>query len=383
MNLGRTVFIGLTLALAGVANAKYDRALDGKTKVWRDSGQQRFHVSWSGDRDEKGYATGKGTLTYYRAERSWETGSLLPETKYVPVRKYKGKMVDGKLEGSVTTVSKGKTYRAKFEDGQKSSDWVAASDSSSKKKAAEEPAKPTVVVETAPKPATEPAPPAEAPPPAPKLDEHVAQKPAPSPAAHEKDVAVETNPAEAASPSADSLRSLTMPPSSLRVASLNESSAKPSVPPVETSDTVSPTIATEEASHAPAPATSSVNDDDARAVSALDSEYHAAVKTNDAATIDRILADDFVMMHGPDQTLSKSEILKRARDKQAKYERHEIENGSQKIRVWRDTAVVTETLRVKGTESGKPVDHKVLVTETYVRTPGGWRYVSGQASPSK
>ena len=378
------MFFGLTLVVASVADAKYDRALDGKTKVWRDPGQQRMHVSWSGERDEKGYATGKGTLTYYRTERNWETGTLLPETKFIPVRKLKGKMVDGKLEGSVTTVSKGKTYRAKFEDGHKTGEWVASSDASSKKKASEEPAKPTVVVETAPKPATEPTPPAEAPPPAPKLEEHVAQFPAPasSPAAPKKDVAVETGPAEGASPSADSLRSLAMPPSSLRVASLNQASPKPEEPPVEVSESVSPAIA-EEASSVAAPATTSVNDDDARAISALDSEYHSAVKTNDAATIDRILADDFVMMRGPGQTSSKSDILKQARDKQAKYERHEIESGSQKIRVWRDTAVVTETLWVKGTEGGKPVDHKVSVTETFVRTPDGWRYVSGQASPSK
>ncbi|HJT81556.1 MAG TPA: nuclear transport factor 2 family protein [Chthoniobacterales bacterium] len=381
MNAGRIVFFGLTLLVASVAHAKYERAIDGKTKIWRDPAQQRMHLGWSGDRDKKGYATGKGTLTYYRTERNWETGSLLPQTRFIPVRKLKGKMVDGKLEGSVTTVSKGKTYRAKFEDGEKTTDWVAASDSSSKKKAAEAPAKPAAAVAEA-KPSVELAPPAEAPPPAPKLDEHVAHA-GPATPEPKKDTVVATNPSEAASPSADSLRSLAMPPSSLRVASLDHASPQPSVPSVEVSDTAAAGVATEEASTGAAPASSSVNDDDARAVSALDSEYHAAVKTNDAATIDRILADDFVMMRGGGQTLSKSDILKQARDKHAKYERHEIENGSQKIRVWRDTAVVTETLWVKGTEGGTPVDHKVSVTETYVRTPDGWRYVSGQASPSK
>jgi ketosteroid isomerase-like protein len=104
------------------------------------------------------------------------------------------------------------------------------------------------------------------------------------------------------------------------------------------------------------------------------------VKTNDAATIDRILADDFVLVVGADRTLDKSDVLRQAREKQAKYEHHEIEEGTQKVRVWRDTAVVTATLWVKGTENGKPVDHKVSVSDTYVRTPAGWRHVSGQVS---
>ena len=36
----------------------------------------------------------------------------------------------------------------------------------------------------------------------------------------------------------------------------------------------------------------SAADDDRKAVAALDTEYQAAVKKNDAATMDRILADD-------------------------------------------------------------------------------------------
>lgn len=386
MNPGRILFFGLTLVVASAASAKYDRALDGKTRVWRNQGQSRAPVSWSGERDEKGYATGKGTLTYYRAVRSWETGSLLPDTKYVRVREYQGKMVEGKLEGSVILESKGKTYRAKFADGQKTGDWVAASEASSKKKSAEEPAKPAVA-KTETKPAAEPpagpAAPAEAPPPAPKLEEHVAQKPAATPVP-QKDVAVETAPSITSSPSSDSLRSLTMPPSSLRVASLNQASSNASAPPVEVNDTVSPSVTAEESNTASAPAGVSPNDADVRTVAALDTELHSAIKTNDAATIDRILSDDFVLMHGAGQASSKADLMKQAQEKQVKYERHEVESGSQKVRVWRDTAVVTETLWVKGTEHGKPVDQKVSVTETYVRTPDGWRYVSGQAStPAK
>jgi ketosteroid isomerase-like protein len=49
--------------------------------------------------------------------------------------------------------------------------------------------------------------------------------------------------------------------------------------------------------------------------------------------------------------------------------------------VWGDTAVVTALLWVKGKGSdGKPFDRKLWFSDTYVRTPAGWRYVFGQAS---
>ncbi len=38
--------------------------------------------------------------------------------------------------------------------------------------------------------------------------------------------------------------------------------------------------------------------DDEKAVAALDTEYQAAVKNNDVPTMDRILADDFVLVTG-------------------------------------------------------------------------------------
>lgn len=113
-------------------------------------------------------------------------------------------------------------------------------------------------------------------------------------------------------------------------------------------------------------------------VAALDTEYQAAVKSNDVATMDRILADDFVLVTGRGQTFSKADLLKEARDKSTVYEhQEEIE---QKVRVWGDTAVVTALLWIKGTSEGKTSDRKLWFSDTYVRTPKGWRYVFGQAS---
>jgi ketosteroid isomerase-like protein len=118
--------------------------------------------------------------------------------------------------------------------------------------------------------------------------------------------------------------------------------------------------------------------DDEKAVAGLDTEYQAAVKANDVATMDRILADDFVLVTGLGKTYTKADLLNAARSKRTTYEHQE--DSAQKVRVWGDTAVVTALLWEKGTEDGKPLDYKLWFSDTYVRTPAGWRYVFGQAS---
>jgi ketosteroid isomerase-like protein len=130
---------------------------------------------------------------------------------------------------------------------------------------------------------------------------------------------------------------------------------------------------------APAKANASPGDD-AKAVAALDTQYQAAVKVNDVATMNRILADDFVLVTGRGAVATKADLLKEAREKQTIYERQEEEEGSQKVRVWGDTAVVTALLTIKGVREGKPIDYKLWFSDTYVRMPEGWRYVFGQAS---
>jgi len=118
--------------------------------------------------------------------------------------------------------------------------------------------------------------------------------------------------------------------------------------------------------------------DDAAAVANRDTEYQAAVKKNDAATMDRILADDFVLVIGSGKTFSKADLLEQARSGKTVYEHQE--DSQQKVRVWGDTAVVTALLWLKGTSDGKPFERKLWFSDVYVRTAKGWRYVFGQAS---
>jgi hypothetical protein len=94
--------------------------------------------------------------------------------------------------------------------------------------------------------------------------------------------------------------------------------------------------------------------------------------------MDRILADDFVLVTGLGKTYTKADLLNAAWSKRTIYEHQE--DSAQKVRVWGDTAVVTALLSAKGIEDRKRFDYKLWFSDTYVRNPAGWRYVFGQAS---
>ena len=123
---------------------------------------------------------------------------------------------------------------------------------------------------------------------------------------------------------------------------------------------------------------SSNSAEDAKIVSALDTQYQAAVKSNDWATMDRILADNFVVVTGSGKVYTKANLIQMAQTHRVQYEHQE--DSDQTVKVWGDTAVVTAKLWMKGMDQGNQFEWHIWFSDTYVRTPGGWRYVHGQAS---
>jgi ketosteroid isomerase-like protein len=130
--------------------------------------------------------------------------------------------------------------------------------------------------------------------------------------------------------------------------------------------------------HGPAPNANASTTDDQKAIAALDTEYQAAVKINDFATMARLLADDYMLVTGSGKTYTKSDLVEEARSGRIVYEHQE--DAQQTVRVWGDTAVITAKLWEKGTDAGKPFDYTAWFSDAYVRTPTGWRYVFGQSS---
>jgi hypothetical protein len=125
-----TRFLLLCGALAVFANfafggGTYQRTKDGKTIVWNNDPEAADAANWWGDRDRDGYATGFGTLTWYKAQKQIGTGPKGRSVKYTVYARYFGNMVRGKFDGPVNAHSKGKTAYAIFTDGKRTSTWAA------------------------------------------------------------------------------------------------------------------------------------------------------------------------------------------------------------------------------------------------------------------
>ena len=127
------------------------------------------------------------------------------------------------------------------------------------------------------------------------------------------------------------------------------------------------------------PALASV-DDDKKAVAALDTQYQAAVEKNDAETMARIHHESMILVLSNGTVLTGAFLEKRAREKAITFEQQVEVDNSQTVRAWGDTAVVTAKLWLKGTRAnGEAFNYKLWFSDTYIRTPTGWRYAFGQA----
>lgn len=115
-------------------------------------------------------------------------------------------------------------------------------------------------------------------------------------------------------------------------------------------------------------------------VAALDLEFQAAVKCNDADTMDRILHPQYALVLGDGRVVAREKLLQEARSARCTFEIQDELPGTQTVRVWGDTAAVTALLRIKGESPDGPFDRTLWFSDTYVRTASGWRYAFAQAS---
>lgn len=122
---------------------------------------------------------------------------------------------------------------------------------------------------------------------------------------------------------------------------------------------------------------------DRAAVAALDTQYQAAVERNDADAMARILHRDMILVVGRGAVFTREDLLRAAREQEYVYEHQVEEEGTQTVRLYgEDTAIVTALLWLKGMGPQGPFDRRLWFSDTYVRTPEGWRYAFGQASLS-
>ena len=130
----RCLFVCTTLLLfanGADGGGAYQHTRDRRTLIWNNYPTRDDEATWSGERDSNGYATGYGTLTWYRVQRAIVTGSNIPSAKgrtvgAVVINRYSGKMVRGRFDGPVVNVdASGKMFHGRFVNGTKANDWVA------------------------------------------------------------------------------------------------------------------------------------------------------------------------------------------------------------------------------------------------------------------
>ena len=130
----RCLFVCTTLLLfanGADGGGVYQHTRDRRTLIWNNYPTRDDEATWSGERDSNGYATGYGTLTWYRVQRAIVTGSNIPSAKgrtvgAVVINRYSGKMVRGRFDGPVVNVdASGKMFHGRFVKGTKANDWVA------------------------------------------------------------------------------------------------------------------------------------------------------------------------------------------------------------------------------------------------------------------
>jgi ketosteroid isomerase-like protein len=116
---------------------------------------------------------------------------------------------------------------------------------------------------------------------------------------------------------------------------------------------------------------------DSETVAALDIAFQEAVKRSDVKAMSKFLHEDFVMILGDGKAVTREGLLERVAA--MKYEQQDEEPGTQTVRLYGDTAVVTARIWLKGSFSdGRTFDRRVWFSDTYVRTPAGWLYAFGQ-----
>jgi ketosteroid isomerase-like protein len=125
-------------------------------------------------------------------------------------------------------------------------------------------------------------------------------------------------------------------------------------------------------------------EEDIATVAALDTEYQAAVERNDAETMARILHPHMILVVGRGAVYTREDLLRSARERDIEYEHQVEDEGTQIVRLYgQDTAIVTARLWLKGTpREGEAFDRRLWFSDTYARTPDGWRYAFGQSSIS-
>jgi len=113
-------------------------------------------------------------------------------------------------------------------------------------------------------------------------------------------------------------------------------------------------------------------------IKALSEQGRQAALKGDVATIDKLVADDFIGVDPAGGTSTKAQVLELFKSGKVKYEAIEI--SDLKVRVYGDTALINTTANVKGHLGDIDIGGQYRGVRVWVKRKGQWQSVSFQST---
>jgi ketosteroid isomerase-like protein len=107
----------------------------------------------------------------------------------------------------------------------------------------------------------------------------------------------------------------------------------------------------------------------------------ASLNKNDVSVMENLYADNYTFI-GQDGAIStKADRVESMKKGETKYDSISYDVKSVKSNPEGNGAIVISAVTVKGTNMGKPIDGKFIVTHVWSKAKEGWRVVNGQVTP--
>ena len=113
-------------------------------------------------------------------------------------------------------------------------------------------------------------------------------------------------------------------------------------------------------------------------VLALEKKWNDVYKRGDIATMDSLLADDFIITVEDGSTFSKPGYIAHNGDSAVHVEISEM--SDLQVRMHGNTSVVTGAYHEKGTEKGKPYEYHDRFTDLWMNINGRWQVIASHYS---
>jgi ketosteroid isomerase-like protein len=110
----------------------------------------------------------------------------------------------------------------------------------------------------------------------------------------------------------------------------------------------------------------------------MERDWTQAGLKKDAASLDKIIADDWVAIGFDGKTVTKAEVM--ADLKSGASATQSVELGAMKVRVFGNTAVVTGSDTEKSTYKGKDSSGKYVWTDVFVMRQDRWQAAASQST---